>query len=92
MHEYYILNESIYNFNGNESSMSEYYSLTNDLGSCTILSCAIEAEDNYLCTEHFTLCVKDNDTTKTANIKIVVLRAWHIFTRTRTIIAMLNLK
>jgi len=34
--------------------------------------------------EHFTLCVKDNDTTKTANIKIVVLLAWHVFTRTRT--------
>jgi len=31
--------------------------------------------------EHFTLCIKDNDTTKLANIKIVVL----IFTRTRTI-------
>jgi len=31
-------------------------------------------------------CVKDNDTTKTANrpIKIVVLQSWHIFTRTRT--------
>jgi len=34
---------------------------------------------------------KDNDTTKTANIKIDVLQAWHIFTRTRTI-AMLYLK
>ena len=42
-------------------------------------------------TEHFTQCVKDNDTTKTANIKIVVLQAWHIFTRTRTI-AMFYLK
>jgi len=36
-------------------------------------------------TEHFTLCVEDNDTTKTANIKIVVLQSWHIFTRTRAI-------
>jgi len=36
----------------------------------------------YVKTEHFTLCVKDNDTTQTAN---VVLQAWHIFTRTRTI-------
>jgi len=35
--------------------------------------------------------VKDNDTTKTANIKIVVLQSWHIFTRTRTI-AMFYLK
>ena len=42
-------------------------------------------------TEHSTQCVKDNDTTKTANIKIVVLQAWHIFTRTRTI-AMFYLK
>ena len=33
----------------------------------------------------------DNDTTKTANIKIVVLQAWHILTRTRTI-AMFYLK
>jgi len=36
-------------------------------------------------TEHFSLCVKDNDTTKTANIKIVVLQALHMFTRTCTI-------
>jgi len=42
-------------------------------------------------TEHFTLCVKDNDAIKTADMKIVVLQAWHIFTRTRTI-AMLYLK
>jgi len=28
----------------------------------------------YVKTEHFTLCVKDNDTTKTANITIVVLQ------------------
>jgi len=42
-------------------------------------------------TEHFTLSVKDNDTTKTANIKIVMLQSWHIFTRTRTI-AMFYLK
>jgi len=34
-------------------------------------------------TENFTLGV--TDTTKTTNIKIVVLQAWHIFTRTRTI-------
>jgi len=47
----------------------------------------------YLCkkTENFTLCVKDNDTTKTVIIKIVVLQSWHIFTRTRTI-AMFYLK
>jgi len=36
-------------------------------------------------TEHFTLGVKDNDTTKTANIIIAVLQSWHILTRTRTI-------
>jgi len=36
-------------------------------------------------TEHFTLFVKDIDTTKTEIIKIVVLQSWHIFTRTRTI-------
>jgi len=42
-------------------------------------------------TEHFTVCVKDNDTTKTANTKICVLQSWHIFTRTRTI-AMFYLK
>jgi len=36
-------------------------------------------------TEHFSLCVKNNDTSKTANKKMVVLQAWHIFTRTRTI-------
>jgi len=36
-------------------------------------------------TEHSALCVEDNDTTTTANIKIVVLQSWHIFTRTRTI-------
>jgi len=42
-------------------------------------------------TEHFTLCVEDKDTTKTANIKIGVLHFWHIFNRTRTI-AMFNLK
>jgi len=41
--------------------------------------------------EHFTLCVKDNDTTNTAYIKIVKVQAWHIFTRTRTI-TMLYLK
>jgi len=35
-------------------------------------------------TEHFTLCVKDIDTTKIENIKSVVLQSWHIFTRTRT--------
>jgi len=39
----------------------------------------------YLKTEHFTVVVKENDTTKTANIKIVVLQSWHISTRTRTI-------
>jgi len=46
----------------------------------------------YVKTEHFTLGlrVKDNDSTKTANIKIV-LQSWHIFTRTRTI-AMFYLK
>jgi len=37
----------------------------------------------YVKTEHFTLCVKDDDTTTTANIKIVVLQYWHIFIRTR---------
>jgi len=37
------------------------------------------------------LCVKDIDTTQTANIKIVVLQAWHIFTIER-IIAMFYLK
>jgi len=37
----------------------------------------------YVKTEHFTLRVKNYDTTKTANIKIVVLQFWHIFTRTR---------
>jgi len=42
-------------------------------------------------TLHFTLCVKDYDTTKPANIKIVVLQAWHIFTRTCTV-AMLYLQ
>ena len=42
-------------------------------------------------TKHFKQCVKDNDTTKTANIKSFVLQAWHIFTRTRTI-AMFYLK
>jgi len=45
----------------------------------------------YVKTEHFTLCVKDNDKTKIANIKIVVLQSWHNFTRTRTI-AMYYLK
>jgi len=45
----------------------------------------------YVKTEHVILCVKDNDRTKTANIKMVVLQAWHIFTRTRTI-AMFYLK
>jgi len=45
----------------------------------------------YVKTEQFTLCVKDNDTTKTANIKIAVLQSWHIFIRTRTI-AMIYLK
>jgi len=35
--------------------------------------------------KHLTLCVQDNDRTKTANKKIVVLQAWYIFTRTRTI-------
>jgi len=45
----------------------------------------------YVKTEHFTVGVKDNDTTKTANIKIVVLQSWHIFTTTRTI-AMFYLK
>jgi len=45
----------------------------------------------YVKTEHFTIGVKDNDTTKTANIKIVLLQSWHIFTRTRTI-AMFYLK
>jgi len=39
----------------------------------------------YVKTEHFTLCVKDNDTKKSANIKNFVLQAWHIFTRTRII-------
>jgi len=39
----------------------------------------------YVQTEHFTLCVKYKDTTTTANIKIVVLQSWHIFTRIRTI-------
>jgi len=29
-------------------------------------------------TEQFTLCDKDNDGSKTANIKIIVLQAWHI--------------
>jgi len=33
----------------------------------------------------FTLCVKDNDTTKTANIKIVLLQVWDIFTTTHNI-------
>jgi len=42
-------------------------------------------------TEHFTLRVKDNDTTKTVNIQIVVWQTWHILTRTRTI-AMFYLK
>jgi len=42
-------------------------------------------------TEHFTLGVKDNETTKTANIKIVVLQSWHIFTRTRTIAVLLKM-
>jgi len=37
------------------------------------------------------LGVKDNDTTQTVNIKIVVLQSWHIFTRTRTM-AMFYLK
>jgi len=36
----------------------------------------------YVKTEQFTLDVKD--TTKTANIKMVVLQSWHIFTTTRT--------
>jgi len=45
----------------------------------------------YVKTEHFTLCVKDNDTKTTANIKICVLQSWHIFTRTCTI-AMFYLK
>jgi len=44
----------------------------------------------YVKTEHFTVAVKDNDTTKTANIN-VVLQTWHFFTRTRTI-AMFYLK
>jgi len=42
-------------------------------------------------TEHFTIGVKDNNTTKTANIKLVVLQSWHVLTRTRTI-AMFYLK
>jgi len=45
----------------------------------------------YVKTENFTVRVKNNDTTKTANIKIFVLQSWHIFTRTRTI-AMFYLK
>jgi len=45
----------------------------------------------YVKTEHFTLCVKDNDTSKTANIKSVVLQACYNFTITRTI-AMFYLK
>jgi len=45
----------------------------------------------YVKTEHFTLCANDNDATKTASIKMVVLQACHIFTRTRTI-AMFYLK
>jgi len=45
----------------------------------------------YVKTEHFTPCFKDNDTTKTANIKIVVLQSWHIYTKIRTI-AMFHLK
>jgi len=39
----------------------------------------------YVKTEYVALCDKDNDTTQTANIKIVVLQSWHMFTRTRTI-------
>jgi len=43
-------------------------------------------------TEHFTLCVKTYDTTKSANIKIVVLQSWNIITRTCTIAVLLNMK
>jgi len=42
-------------------------------------------------TDHFTLGVKDYDTTKTADIKIVVLQSWHIFTRTRNIAVLLKM-
>jgi len=42
-------------------------------------------------TKYFTLGVEDYDTTKTANIKIVVLQSWQISTRTRNI-AMVYLK
>jgi len=45
----------------------------------------------YVTTEQFTIDVKDNDTTKTVNIKIVVLQSWHIFTRTRTIAVLLKM-
>jgi len=45
----------------------------------------------YVKTEHFTLGVKDNDTTKTGNIKIALLQSSHTFTTTHTI-AMLYLK
>jgi len=42
-------------------------------------------------TEHFTVGVKNNDTIKSANIKMAVLQSWHIVIRTRTI-AMFYLK
>jgi len=35
---------------------------------------------------NLTLCVKENDTTRTANTKIFVLQAWHIFTRTCSLV------
>jgi len=52
----------------------------------TLHSSITTSQNNvHVKTEHFTICAKDNDTTKTANIKIGVLQSWHIFTRTRTI-------
>jgi len=60
---------------------------TNNIAQVSI----INIKNSYVKTEHFTLYVKDNDRTKTANIQIVVLQPWRIFTRTRNI-AMFYLK
>jgi len=49
------------------------------------LGVAPHIHEIHVKTEHFAVGVKDNDTTKTAYKKIVVLQSWHIYTRTRTI-------